>query len=94
MFFKTVSSITLQAMGPKTLDGQDPKAKPKTENRQGRALGSGTVPGARRARRLAEFGPPTGVPRSQVDGAALKKAFTFLLHLFCCFCFAKGFLHV
>ena len=91
MFFKTVSSITLQAMGPKTLDGRDPKAKPKTENRQGKALGSGTVSGARRARRLAQFGPPTGVPRDQVDGPALKKAFAFFIAFFCWFCLAKGF---
>ena len=66
-------------MAPKTDPKADPKAKPKTENRQGRALGAGTVSGARRARRLAEFGPPTGVPRNEVDAPALKKALNFLV---------------
>ena len=90
VFSKQVSSISLQAMAPKA----DPKAGPKTENRQGRPLGSGTVSGARRARRLAEFGKPTGVPRNEVDAPALKKAPNFLVEhyiFFCCFCLAKGF---
>ena len=66
---------TSSAMGPKADAKADAKPKAKTENRQGRALGSGTVSGARRARRLAEFGPPTGVPKNQADAPALKKAF-------------------
>lgn len=83
VFFNQNSFEYFSAMGPKADAKAEAKAKPKTENRQGRALGSGTVSGARRARRLAQFGPPTGIPRNQVDAPALTKAFViFVKYLF------------